>query len=186
MASGRPSRKASCTIDQALALYDPAEHRPLATRFGQDIRGGQSCPIGPGPCWLLGYPEAALADTRPRARGCARDRSSRDVDVCAVATRRGRISHCGNYATANAVADELVTLAGEKGAVFWEAFGMMVRGCLFALTGKASDAIQIISSAIAFRATGATVLVPSNLSYLARAYAEFGNSMMLGAALATR
>ena len=24
-------------LDQALALYDPAEHRPLATRFGQDV-----------------------------------------------------------------------------------------------------------------------------------------------------
>ena len=25
-------------LDQAIALYDPAEHRPLATRFGQDTR----------------------------------------------------------------------------------------------------------------------------------------------------
>jgi hypothetical protein len=24
-------------LDQAIALYDPAEHRPLATRFGQDV-----------------------------------------------------------------------------------------------------------------------------------------------------
>ena len=47
--------------DQALALYDPAEHRPLATRFGQDIRvtilSFRSIAL-----WLLGYPEAALAD----------------------------------------------------------------------------------------------------------------------------
>ena len=26
--------------DQAIALYDPVEHRPLATRFGQDVEGG--------------------------------------------------------------------------------------------------------------------------------------------------
>ena len=25
-------------IDRAIALYDPAKHRPLATRFGQDVR----------------------------------------------------------------------------------------------------------------------------------------------------
>ena len=47
--------------DQAIALYDPAEHRPLATRFGQDVRvailSWRSWAL-----WLLGYPEAALAD----------------------------------------------------------------------------------------------------------------------------
>ena len=47
--------------DQAIALYDPAEHRPLATRFGQDARVAilsyRSLAL-----WLLGYPEAALAD----------------------------------------------------------------------------------------------------------------------------
>src|SRR5712692_6235090 len=49
-------------LDQAIALYDPAEHRPLATRFGQDtavmilvFRSLALC--------LLGYPEAALRDT---------------------------------------------------------------------------------------------------------------------------
>ena len=47
--------------DQAIALYDPAEHRPLATRFGQDVRVAilsyRSLAL-----WLLGYPDAALAD----------------------------------------------------------------------------------------------------------------------------
>ena len=47
--------------DQALALYDPAEHRSLATRFGHDIRVSvlsfRSVAL-----WMLGYPEAALAD----------------------------------------------------------------------------------------------------------------------------
>ena len=48
-------------LDQAIALYDPAEHRPLATRFGQDVRvaalSWRSMAL-----WLLGYPKAALAD----------------------------------------------------------------------------------------------------------------------------
>ena len=56
--------------DQAIALYDPAEHRPLATRFGED-RGG-SLSFRSLALWLLGYPEAALADAdhalRMRAR----------------------------------------------------------------------------------------------------------------------
>ena len=44
-----------------------------------------------------------------------------------------------------------------------------------ALTGKASDAVQTITSGIAaWRSTGATVSIPLYLSYLARAYAELG------------
>ena len=48
-------------FDQAIALYDPAEHRPLATRFGQDV-GVAILSYRSLALWLLGYPEAALAD----------------------------------------------------------------------------------------------------------------------------
>ena len=82
---------------------------------------------------------------------------------------------CGNYATANAEADELVALADEKGALFWKAFGTSMQGCLLALTGKASDAVHMITAGItALRSTGATLWMPLYLSYLARAYAELG------------
>jgi len=57
--------------DQALALYDPAEHRSLATRFGQDIRMAVLSYRSQA-LWLLGYPEAALADTK-NALGDARE-----------------------------------------------------------------------------------------------------------------
>ena len=49
-------------FDRAIALYDPAEHRPLATRFGQDAGVAILCYRSLA-LWLLGYPEAALADT---------------------------------------------------------------------------------------------------------------------------
>ena len=48
-------------FDQAIALYDPAEHRPLATRFGQDVRVA-TLSYRSLALWLLGYPEAARAD----------------------------------------------------------------------------------------------------------------------------
>ena len=52
---------------------------------------------------------------------------------------------------------------------------MMIQGCVFALTGKASDAVQMITSGItACESTGATIWMPLHLSYLARAYAELG------------
>jgi predicted ATPase len=51
----------------------------------------------------------------------------------------------------------------------------MMQGALLALTGKASVAVQKITSGVtAQRSTGATVLIPSYLSFLARAYADLG------------
>src|ERR1700736_332259 len=49
-------------LDQAIALYDPAEHRPLATRFGVDVVVA-ALSYRSWALWLLGYPEAALRDT---------------------------------------------------------------------------------------------------------------------------
>ena len=50
------------------------------------------------------------------------------------------------------------------------------RGCVLALTGKASDAVQMITcrDRRICASTGATVWMPLWLSYLARAYAELG------------
>ena len=50
-----------------------------------------------------------------------------------------------------------------------------LQGCVFALTGKASDAIDMISAGIAACAiNGSNTVVPLYLSYLARAYADLG------------
>jgi predicted ATPase len=83
--------------------------------------------------------------------------------------------HCGNYATTNALVDEFSALKDQTGSVFWGAWGMMQRGCLLALTGKASDAVQTITCGItAMRSTGTTMWMPFWQSYLARANAEIG------------
>ena len=82
---------------------------------------------------------------------------------------------CRNYAAASAFLDELVRLADEKGALFWKALGMLMRGYILALTDKASDAVQITTSGLAaLRSTGSTVWLPLWLSYLAAAQAERG------------
>ena len=47
--------------DQALPLYDPVAHRPLATRFTADIRVA-ILNFRTWALWLLGYPDATLAD----------------------------------------------------------------------------------------------------------------------------
>jgi len=79
----------------------------------------------------------------------------------------------GNYAIAKAQSDELIVLAEQKGAIYWKTGGMLRRASLLALTGKASDAVGIFSSAIpVIRSRGTTMFLPVYLSLLARACGE--------------
>jgi predicted ATPase len=160
-------------FDRAIALYNPAAHRPLATRFGQDPRVTTLFQRSVA-LWFLGYPEAALADADQALSG------ARELGQAAALMNTLTwviITHalCGNYAAANALLDELIALAKEKGSLYWKAVGMLWRGWVLALTGRASDAVHMISSGItAFQSTGATVWSPVCLSYLAWAYADLG------------
>jgi hypothetical protein len=146
-------------LDRAIAPYDPAEHRPLATRFGQDIRVATLSYRSWAP-WMLGYPEAALADTSHALKDA---QGIGQAATLMYALVHAWLSHmqCGNYAAANAEADELVALADEKSALSWKELGVSVQGCVLALTGKAADAVQMITSGIvALRSTGSTLWMP--------------------------
>jgi predicted ATPase len=160
-------------FDQAIALYDPTEHRPLATRFGQDVRvaglGYRSLAL-----WYLGYPEVALADAE-QALADAREIGHAATLMYTLAFPSLIHIHRGNYAAAGERLDEVIALADEQDALYWKASGMLMRGCLFALIGKASDAIQMIAFGLtAYRSTGSTMWMPLFLSHLGRAYADSG------------
>jgi class 3 adenylate cyclase/predicted ATPase len=159
--------------DKGLALYDPAEHRQLATGFSSDTAAA-ILSLRSLALWMLGYPEAALADVEHALRG-AREISHATTSMHTLAFTSNTLIHCRNYAAASALLDLLVPLADEKGALFWKAAGMMNQGCVLALTDKALDAVHMITSAItAYRSTKATALTPLWLSYLARAHADLG------------
>jgi class 3 adenylate cyclase/predicted ATPase len=159
--------------DQGVVLYDPAVHRPLATRFGQDAGVSILCHRSMT-LWLLGYPDAALADAK-QALQEARDIGQATTLMFALFFTSLTQIFCGNYAAATKEHDELIALADEKGSLFWKALCTPMQGCLFALTGKASDAVQRITSGIAaLRSTGTTLWMPLHSSYFARAYAELG------------
>jgi len=160
-------------LDRAITLYDSPEHRPLATRFGQDV-GVATLSWRSLALWLLGYPQAGLEDAE-HALKLARELGHAATLMYALTFTTWTHIHCGDYAAANAQADEDVALADEQGIVLWKAFGMMNQGQLFTLTSRASDAVQTITSAMtALRSTGTTMWMPLWLTYLARAYAELG------------
>jgi class 3 adenylate cyclase/predicted ATPase len=159
--------------DQAIALYDPAEHRRLATRSGHEAGVAILC-YRSWALWLLGYPGTAIEDA-DRALEQAREIGQATALMYALTIAPFTHIYCGNYVTANARTDEAVALADEKGSLFWKAAGTMNRGCILGLTGQATDAVQVMTAGIAaWRSTGATFWTPWHLSRLAWAYAALG------------
>lgn len=54
----------------------------------------------------------------------------------------------GEFAAANLLANELATIAEEKGAVLFEAIGIILRGCVCALNGRGAEAVRILPSSL--------------------------------------
>jgi predicted ATPase len=159
--------------DRAVTLYAAREHRPLAMRFGQDVRVAVLS-FRSWALWLLGYPDAALVDANQALRD-AREIDHAATLMFALALTPQAHFLSADYATATAATDQLLALAHDKNARYWTAVGTVLKGNLFAVTGRTLDAIQEITSGLtAFRSTGATLYVPFWLSYLARAYADVG------------
>jgi len=159
--------------DRALSMYDPAVHREFATRFTADIRVA-TLVFRSWTLWLLGYPDAALADA-DQALTEAREIGQVSTTMPALNVVILTLMLCGNYAKADVEASHLTALADEKGVPYWKAGGMAHHGCVLALTGKASNAVQTLTSAItAWRATGATLWSPLRLTCLAKAHADLG------------
>jgi predicted ATPase len=161
-------------LDHTLSFYDPTEHRPLATRLGQDVRVSalfwRSWAL-----WSLGFPGAALVDAQCSLKD-AREIGQAGTLMFALAATSLTHFLVGDYATANMLSDELILLADEKGTVAWKGWGMMNQGCVLACAAKISNAVQTMSSGVAaWRSTGSTLLVPGYLKNLAEANAELGN-----------
>jgi hypothetical protein len=90
---------------------------------------------------MLGYPEAALADADQTVSD-AREIGQAATLMYALTVASLIHIHCGNYATANAVIDELIALADEKGTMFWKAYGMVHQGCVLAQTGESGSVLR--------------------------------------------
>jgi class 3 adenylate cyclase/predicted ATPase len=160
--------------DQGLALYHRDDHRQQAMRFGVDlavsILSHRSRAL-----WFLGYPESALADAE-RALREAREIGHAGTLMYALQFTSSTYIYCGCYSSAMPLVDEVLALADKKSAKQWKSFGMLLQGWLFASIGKSSEAVPIITSAIAaWRLLGAEVFVPMFLSQLANAYAILGH-----------
>ena len=116
-----------------------------------------------GVCAFDHGPSGFLAILRPRW-AAAQDavQSAREIGQAGSLMQALSISVsplilCGDYLAAKTQLDEVTALADEKGAALWKAEAMILQGRVSALTGKVSNAVEMITTGlIAFRSTGAT------------------------------
>jgi tetratricopeptide (TPR) repeat protein len=160
--------------DLAIALYDPAAHRLLAMQFGHDVRVGILA-VKSLLLWFLGYPDAAFAETDQALKDA---REIGQAGTLLHALNFAIIAHFlfGNYATVEALAKEFFILADQKAAfAVWKPAALLYQGWLFAITGRASEAVQLITPGVAAcRSAGTTAFTPVGLSLLAKSYADIG------------
>jgi class 3 adenylate cyclase/predicted ATPase len=165
--------RARMHLDKGLGLYDPAEHGPLAMRFGHDAQVVMLS-FRSSALWLLGYPDAGLSDG-DEALKKAREMEQAATVMFALWSTAANDLNCGAYSVASARAQELFAVSEEKGA-HWKLGAQLLQGCAFAHTGKALDAVQMVTPVIAkWRSEGVTVAMPNWLSHLAWANAELGH-----------
>jgi class 3 adenylate cyclase/predicted ATPase len=160
--------------DQAVALYDPATHRSVTTRFGQDL-GIANLAYRSLALWLLGYPKAARTDSDNSVKEARETGHGTTLILALTFLSVNDLLASSDYAAAKTTTDELVALSDEKGALFWKAHGNLLRGQLFALEGQATEAVEAISSSLAtIRSTGTKMYVPWFLMCLSTAHADLG------------
>jgi class 3 adenylate cyclase/predicted ATPase len=164
-------------LDRAVALYDPAQHRPLGVRFGQDIRVA-TLSYRAMVLWMLGHPKAALADIEQMLN------DAREISQAATsmyASNHALLVHLmrGNYAEVERLAESQIRLAEEKGAMLWKASAMASKGCVFTLTSNSDanqkKAIETLTEGMSiWLSTGTTVWTPWYEAHLAKAHAQVG------------
>jgi class 3 adenylate cyclase len=143
-------------LDRAIAVYD-VTHRPLAMRFGQDA-GVTALTWRSLALWLLGHSMAARADAALAVK-TAREMGHAPTLMFALHNTAITYLLCSDERMANALLHEGTMLADEKGATFWTALGVTMRGCISVLTGQAANAVRVITSGLtAYRSTGSTLL----------------------------
>jgi len=159
--------------EQAIALYDPEQHRKHAFLYGQDAR--VTCPtITALALWMLGYPD----------RG--REGSHEALARAHRLSHPFRLAWTLNFSAMLAQlrqeeqivqerAEALIVLSSEQGFPYWLALGTIWRGWALAQQGQVEEGISQIRQGIAaYQATGAELAQPYWLALLAESYGKAG------------
>ena len=154
-------------LDQAVALYNPVEHRQYATRFlhAQVANLTQRGVV----LWELGFPAATLSDLEKLLKE-AREIGHAASLMGALFWASFLDLWCKGHSAEIKLTEELLALAEEKHSPFFAALGAMQRGVVLAVRGDADAAVPMIEAGISqYRSTNSNFLTPWYLTCLAEA-----------------
>jgi len=162
-------------FEQAIALYDPQQHRSLALSHGQEP-GAQSRSFAAHVLWYLGYPDRAL-DTVGAALSQARE-VAHPFSLASALYQAAWLHHYRREpAETQERAEEGIRFSGEQGFPFFLAQCTILRGWALAERGQDAEGIaQICQGLAAHEATGALLVRPYWISLLAQAYGRSGRA----------
>jgi serine/threonine protein kinase/tetratricopeptide (TPR) repeat protein len=159
---------------KAVADYDDRER----TRFWAAHTGhnaGVTCRSNLAvSLWHLGYPDQALKANR-EMRQLAREIKHPFSVAYALHHTAWLYQYCRLGAEVQAAAEEEIAIATEQGFALWHATGTVFKGAGILLQGKPDEALPLLLTGIdAFRASGAELTLPFQLSILGDAYTQAG------------
>ena len=147
--------KSEFHVKEGLALYDPAHHGGLFSRFGGHDPG--VCAYGHGSInlWLLGNSEQSLTRIR-EALSLAEQLKNYHTTVRGRAAAAWLFQLRRDPAATAHHAKVAVELASEHGLPFWQAFANLMMGWSLSESGRDSEGIALMRQALAqYRNTGA-------------------------------
>ena len=159
--------------EQAIALYDPQQHRSLAFTYGQEP-GVLSRGFAAHVLWYMGYPDRALT-TMQEALSMARDVAHPFSLAFALDHSAWLHQYRRETSETTEVAEADMEYSRAQGFPFFLAQGTILRGWALAEQGQeAEGTAQIRLGLAAHEATGAMLVRPYWVSLLAWAYGKNG------------
>ena len=155
-------------LEEAVALCDPAFHRPLIHQAGVH-------PYGSALPWLgivlfcLGFPDQALA--RARTAAIEAGRLAHPPTLASGLTGIARLmALVGDNAALDEYATQILAIAAEQDFPLWQALGTFLRGWVKVENGDVAEGIALMRSGwAACRATGTEGNMVAFIALLARA-----------------
>jgi len=160
-------------LEQAIALYDPQQHRSLAFTYGEQA-GVPTRGFAAHALWYLGYPEQAL-EAMHKALSIAAELTHPWTVVMINVFAAWLHAYRREFHLVRQPAENALKLASEQQLAFFVGHATVLEGWARVRQGEGEQAIADIRSGIAaYRATGAELESSYWFALLAEAFATIG------------
>jgi class 3 adenylate cyclase/predicted ATPase len=156
-------------LEAGLALYEPISHHSLVYQTGIHPHVNSKAILGMV-LFCLGFPDRASAWSSAAIAEARRLAHPPSV-VVSLGFGARLLSLVGDNAALSEWVNQLVSVATEQGFPAWGAQGPIYHGWLKVQNSDVVEGISLLRSGLAaYRATGAELLAPYHIAFLARAY----------------